>query len=94
MDNKRYQIIIKTGQEPGRGSMTMSETRDLLAQNIRRLRKIKGMQVNQLAEASGLSRSFVGMVEHSKVNISIDKIEAIAKVLGVEVYVLFVTQQK
>ena len=93
MDNKRYQIIIKTGQEPDSGSMTMSETRDLLAQNIRWLRKKKGMKVNQLAEASGLSRSFVSMVEHSKVNISIDNIEAMAKVLGVEVYVLFVSQQ-
>ncbi len=72
----------------------MSETRDILAQNVQRLRKIKGMKVNQLAEASGLSRSFMGMVEHSKVNISIDKIEAIAKVLGVEVYVLLVSHQK
>ncbi len=48
------------------------------------------MQVNQLAEAAEISRTFMGMVEHAKVNISIDKVEAIAKVLGVEVYVLFV----
>jgi transcriptional regulator with XRE-family HTH domain len=68
----------------------MSDTRDILAHNIRRLRKVRGMQVNQLAEAAEISRTFMGMVEHAKVNISIDKVEAIAKVLGVEVYVLFV----
>lgn len=63
--------------------------RETLALNLRRLRAQKGISQEQLADMAGLHRTYVGSVERSERNVSIDNIEKLAKALGVGVSDLF-----
>ncbi len=63
--------------------------RELLARRIRELRAEKGWSQEDLAEACGLHRTYVGDVERGERNVSVDNIEKIAKALGVSVGSLF-----
>lgn len=62
--------------------------RDILARNMRRLRKEKGWSQEELAHRAGIHRTYLSGVERSERNISIDNIEKIAKALGSESAVL------
>lgn len=67
-------------------------TRDIkkkLCKNIKRLRKQKGLSQEELSLNLDLDGSYIGKVENGKLNITIDKISAIAKFLEVEVVELF-----
>jgi transcriptional regulator with XRE-family HTH domain len=66
-------------------SKSTSTARKILAQNLRRLRAEKGISQEELADLAGLHRTFVGSVERSERNISIDNIEKLAKALRVSV---------
>jgi transcriptional regulator with XRE-family HTH domain len=59
--------------------------RDTLAQNLRRLRNAKGISQEELADLSGLHRTYVGSVERSERNISIDNIAKLATALDVSI---------
>ena len=48
---------------------------------MRRLRNKAGLSQEALADLCGLHRTYVGSVERSERNISIDNLEAIARVL-------------
>jgi transcriptional regulator with XRE-family HTH domain len=54
-----------------------------LARNLRRLRSEHGFSQEGLADLAGLHRTYVGSVERSERNISIDNIARLAKALGV-----------
>jgi len=56
--------------------------RQILAANIRRLRKERDLSQDQLAHLAGIHRTYVGAVERSEKNISIDSIEKLARALG------------
>lgn len=62
--------------------------RHTLASNLRELRAKQGLSQEQLADSAGLHRTFVGAVERSERNISIDNIEKLAGALGVSASVL------
>lgn len=67
-------------------------TRDIkkkLGKNIKKLRKQKGLSQEELSLNLDLDGSYIGKVENGKLNITIDKISAIAKFLEVEVVELF-----
>lgn len=51
----------------------------LFAKNIRKAREELGMSQEDMAEACGLHRTYVGSVERGERNISIDNMEAMAK---------------
>ncbi len=62
--------------------------RRIVAQNLRRLRAAQGLTQEQLAERSGLHRTYVGSVERAERNISIDNLERLARALRVKISVL------
>ncbi|NCE63994.1 helix-turn-helix domain-containing protein [Pseudoflavonifractor sp. 524-17] len=53
--------------------------------NVRRLRRLKGMTLRQLASQSGLSLSYLSNYENGKVNITISSLKKIAEAIGAPV---------
>lgn len=66
--------------------------REHLATNLVRMRRSLGWSQEDLALEAGLHRTFVAHVERGARNISLDNIEKLAVVLGVEPYRLLVPQ--
>lgn len=58
--------------------------RGVLAQNVRKLRRELGMSQEGLAAAAGLHRTYVGSIERSERNVSLDSLCALAKGLSIE----------
>lgn len=54
----------------------------MLAQKLRVLRMMRGWSQEQLADATGLHRTFISLVERSECNISLDNLEKIADAFG------------
>lgn len=57
----------------------------LLSANLRSLRKARGLSQEQLAERSGLHRTYIGSVERGERNVTLSSLEALGKALGVSV---------
>jgi transcriptional regulator with XRE-family HTH domain len=60
------------------------QLRRILAANLRRYRGNVGLSQEALADTAGPHRTFVGAVERSERNISVDNIEKLAGALNVE----------
>jgi transcriptional regulator with XRE-family HTH domain len=58
--------------------------RQVLAKNIRQLRKNLGLSQEELAHRAKVHRTYMGAIERSEQNISIDNIEKIANALEVK----------
>ncbi|HDR8858147.1 TPA: helix-turn-helix transcriptional regulator [Burkholderia territorii] len=63
--------------------------REVLAINLRRMRAERGWTQEDLAEHSGLDRSFIAHVERQVRNISLDNMERLARALDVPISKLF-----
>ncbi|WP_341457745.1 helix-turn-helix transcriptional regulator [Haloimpatiens massiliensis] len=61
----------------------------MLGDNVRLLRKERGMSVNKLSKVSGVSLGFISDIENDKTNPSIPTLEKIAKALDVKVELFF-----
>lgn len=61
----------------------MSEISILLGQNVRKARKEKNMSQEKLALMCGLDRSYMGRIERGEVNITVEKLYDVAKILQV-----------
>ena len=57
--------------------------RERFADNVRRLRRQKGMTQEQLATAAGIDRTFVVRVEKGHFSVTLETIGAFAKALGI-----------
>jgi transcriptional regulator with XRE-family HTH domain len=64
---------------------SLPAARELIAANIRRLRKARNLSQEQLAEMAHLHRTYVSQLERCVTNISINRLERLARILGVEV---------
>ena len=64
------------------------QLRDVLAANLRRRRAELGYSQETLGQEAGLHRTFIGAVERSESNISLDNLERLAKALGVPAWQL------
>ena len=60
------------------------ELRRIVARNLRRVRQQKGMSQEELADAAGINRNYVGMIERCENAASIDTLERLAKALEVD----------
>lgn len=63
------------------------------AVNLRTARLAHGLSQEELAARAGLHRNYIGSVERNEKNISIDSMERLAKVLGVDVLDLLAREQ-
>lgn len=56
----------------------------VLAGNVRRLRKSAGLSQEALADRAGLHRTYISSIERGERNITLASIFALAKALGVD----------
>lgn len=63
--------------------------RELFAKRVRELRLERGLSQDELADAAGLHRTYIGTVERGEQSIGIDNVEKIAKALKVAISELF-----
>jgi transcriptional regulator with XRE-family HTH domain len=62
-----------------------SNARRIFAQRLRQIRQIKGLSQEELADMAGLHRTYVGSIERSERNVSIDNMERLANALEVDI---------
>lgn len=62
-----------------------AELLGVLAENIIQLRGVKGLSQEQLAELSGMHRTFISLIERKGRNVTLGVIEALAIALEVDV---------
>jgi len=67
----------------------MTDIRELLAQNIKNYRKIRGFSQEMLAEKAGTSTTHIGMIETRKKYPSPEMLAKIAGALGIDTPELF-----
>lgn len=60
------------------------DIRDVLASNLRRLRKAAGLSQEELAHRAQVDRTYVSALERSVYAAGIDVVDRLAKELGVE----------
>lgn len=63
--------------------------RTILAKNVKELRLKNNLKCEELSLILGVDNSYVSKLEKGKINITIDKIEKIAKYFNINVSVLF-----
>jgi len=63
--------------------------REIVASNLRRLRHSKGLSQEELAHRADIDRTYVSSFERCVYGVSIDMLERLARVLGIEVPRLF-----
>jgi transcriptional regulator with XRE-family HTH domain len=68
-----------------RRSKKVPAARNTLARNLRRLRADRRISQEALADLSGLHRTYIGSIERSERNVSIDNIAKLASALGIRV---------
>jgi len=62
-----------------------SNARGVFAKRLRQIRQIRRLSQEELADMAGLHRTYVGSVERSERNVSIDNMERLAKALDVDI---------
>ncbi|WP_165052659.1 MULTISPECIES: helix-turn-helix domain-containing protein [unclassified Adlercreutzia] len=70
----------------------MSDIQKVFAANVKSYRKCAHMTQEELAEKSGLHRTYIGGVEQQRINVSLKNVEKIAHALDVDPALLFVRE--
>lgn len=60
------------------------EIREVFARNLKALRLAKGLSQEELAHLAGIDRTYISSLERCVYNASIDVVQRLASVLGVE----------
>ena len=64
--------------------LTGMDIREVLALNLRKLRRAKGLSQEELAHRAEIDRTYVSALERSVYAASIDVVDRLARVLGAE----------
>lgn len=64
------------------------DIKEVIAINIKTLRKEKGIGQEQLSDLAGIHRTHMSLIERAQSNMTIEVLEKIAKALEVEIYIL------
>ena len=72
----------------------LDSARAALAYNVRWRRALRGLSQSRLADEAGLTQGQVSAIERGKANPTMDSLERIARVLGVEVDALFAKPER
>jgi transcriptional regulator with XRE-family HTH domain len=70
----------------------MRKIRDVLAENLKKNRRLRGLTQEQLAEKADVSSHYVAMVETCKTFPKPEMLERFAKTLGIEPHQLFAVE--
>lgn len=62
-----------------------SDARRRVAENVRRLRKERGLSQEEMAELANFHRTYVSQLERCVTNISVGGLEKLAQALGVDI---------
>jgi transcriptional regulator with XRE-family HTH domain len=60
------------------------DIREILALNLRKLRRVRGISQEELAHRAKIDRTYISSLERNLYAASIDVVDRIARVLGVE----------
>ena len=61
-----------------------TKLREVVAKNLRRLRNAQGLSQEELADRADVNRNYVGMLEREEHAATIDMLEKLADVLGID----------
>lgn len=64
------------------------DIKDIIAKNIKSIRKDKWIGQEKLADLAGIHRTHISLIERGQSNMTIEVLEKIAKALEVDVYLL------
>ena len=64
-------------------------SREILSKNVKKYRENRHFSMEELSLLLEVDNSYISKLEKSKVNITIDKLEKLAQILGIEVVDLF-----
>ncbi|SXL06334.1 helix-turn-helix domain-containing protein [Klebsiella pneumoniae] len=67
--------------------------KEILAENVREYRNINNLSQEQLAEISGLHRTYIGSVERKERNVTLSTLILLSKALNVSVPDLLTKQE-
>ena len=67
-------------------------SRENLARNLKALRTSRGLSQEALADAAGIDRTYVSALERRKYSLSIDRLDSLALSLGVEPFMLLLSE--
>ena len=70
-------------------SLALMKLRQIVARNLRILRKQKGLSQEELAFQAGINRNYVGQIEREEKSPTVDVIEKIAGSLNIQPEVFF-----
>ena len=63
----------------------MKNIKEILGNNIRVARQLKGLSQEELADMASLHRTYIGSVERGERNISLENMVAISRALGLNI---------
>ncbi len=64
-------------------SLAAMRLRTIFARNLRETRLARGLSQEALADAAGLDRTYISLLERERYSVSVDTLEEIARVLEV-----------
>lgn len=67
------------------GDMNYSRTRKIVAANVKRFREARDISVPVAAERLGVGRQYWYLIESGGGNLPLDRLDAVAEILGVSV---------